>query len=288
MIGLNNFIKRAFAKYCKTTIEKITQEEIKKTFSKQYRENVESIRQEELFNILCRLFPESCSYELFIKFCSISRHIDKNIQGRYCGSLEDRLIQMMATYDAALRNKNIEGVCHVDIGVLFGGSLIAHLEVLKLMGLQQLVVGIDPFKGFYGKKEEPLTGLPITEDTVFKNIQTCKHDKIFVKIIPEYSESKNALKELQGRKVITLMIDGDHSYEGVKKDWELYSPLVVPGGYVIFDDYKMMFHFFTVTRFIMDLLHTRPDGWRVVGALDTTLVLQRLEDGEEFKITGGF
>lgn len=33
-----------------------------------------------------------------------------------------------------------------------------------------------------------------------------------------------------------LFIDGDHSYEGVKKDFELYSPLVRSGGVIAFHD----------------------------------------------------
>lgn len=33
-----------------------------------------------------------------------------------------------------------------------------------------------------------------------------------------------------------LFIDGDHSYEGVKQDWEMYSPLVRSGGLVGFHD----------------------------------------------------
>jgi predicted O-methyltransferase YrrM len=41
---------------------------------------------------------------------------------------------------------------------------------------------------------------------------------------------------LGGRPLDVLFIDGDHSYEGVKRDWELYSPLVRPGGIVGFHD----------------------------------------------------
>jgi spermidine synthase len=33
-----------------------------------------------------------------------------------------------------------------------------------------------------------------------------------------------------------LFIDGDHSYSSVLSDWLLYSPLVRPGGMVVFDD----------------------------------------------------
>jgi hypothetical protein len=34
-----------------------------------------------------------------------------------------------------------------------------------------------------------------------------------------------------------LVIDGDHSYAGVKHDSESYLGMVRPGGYVVFDDY---------------------------------------------------
>jgi cephalosporin hydroxylase len=41
---------------------------------------------------------------------------------------------------------------------------------------------------------------------------------------------------LEGRAVDFLFIDGDHRYEGVKADFELYSPLVRDGGLVGFHD----------------------------------------------------
>lgn len=33
-----------------------------------------------------------------------------------------------------------------------------------------------------------------------------------------------------------LFIDGDHNYDGVKKDWELYSPMLIQGSVVAFHD----------------------------------------------------
>lgn len=39
-----------------------------------------------------------------------------------------------------------------------------------------------------------------------------------------------------GQPLDFLFIDGDHSYEGVKCDWEMYSPLVRPRGVVAFHD----------------------------------------------------
>ena len=46
-----------------------------------------------------------------------------------------------------------------------------------------------------------------------------------------------ALKALlHGRPIDFLFIDGDHSYEGVKNDFQLYAPLVRDGGVVAFHD----------------------------------------------------
>jgi hypothetical protein len=43
---------------------------------------------------------------------------------------------------------------------------------------------------------------------------------------------------LHGEKLDFLFIDGDHSYQGVKLDWEDYRGFVRPGGYVAFHDIK--------------------------------------------------
>jgi len=41
---------------------------------------------------------------------------------------------------------------------------------------------------------------------------------------------------LGNRKIDFLFIDGDHSYQGVKKDFEMYAPLVKNKGYIAFHD----------------------------------------------------
>ena len=46
----------------------------------------------------------------------------------------------------------------------------------------------------------------------------------------------NLVEALAGEPIDVLFIDGDHTYEGVKADYELYSPLVRPGGVIGFHD----------------------------------------------------
>lgn len=43
-------------------------------------------------------------------------------------------------------------------------------------------------------------------------------------------------KCLGEKRLDVLYLDGDHSYEGIKQDFELYNPLVRPGGLIVFHD----------------------------------------------------
>lgn len=50
------------------------------------------------------------------------------------------------------------------------------------------------------------------------------------------SSLKKVKKVLKNKQIDLLYIDGDHSYEGVTKDFEMYSPLVKKGGIIAFHD----------------------------------------------------
>lgn len=41
---------------------------------------------------------------------------------------------------------------------------------------------------------------------------------------------------LDGRTIDLLYLDGDHMYDAVQRDWELYAPLVSPEGVIVLDD----------------------------------------------------
>jgi predicted O-methyltransferase YrrM len=83
------------------------------------------------------------------------------------------------------------------------------------------------------------------------------------------------LKELDGAPVDMLFIDGDHTYEGVKADWELYAPLVRPGGVIGFHDICLHAEmpFIEVNRFWFTLdgdkeeLVAWPPTWGGIGVI---------------------
>jgi predicted O-methyltransferase YrrM len=57
-------------------------------------------------------------------------------------------------------------------------------------------------------------------------------------VTPVIMKSAEAARSVETGPVRLLFIDGDHSYEGVRTDIDLWGPRVVPGGVVVFDDYE--------------------------------------------------
>lgn len=51
-----------------------------------------------------------------------------------------------------------------------------------------------------------------------------------------HQETRDEVAAFFGRPLDVLFVDGDHAYEGVKRDYELYAPLVRSGGLIAFHD----------------------------------------------------
>lgn len=81
----------------------------------------------------------------------------------------------------------------------------------------------------------------------------------------------NKVKEYFPNGIDLLFIDGDHTYNGIKKDFENYFPLVNSGGYIVFDDYLP----FVINgknrdapKIINELVSTNKDNIEVIGIID--------------------
>jgi predicted O-methyltransferase YrrM len=90
-------------------------------------------------------------------------------------------------------------------------------------------------------------------DTFKYNIGTDKYgtdllnEKTNFTYVPGNSHSQNTLNNIKSllneNKLDLLFIDGDHSYNGVKEDFIMYSPLVKKGGIIAFHDvHRSSFH----------------------------------------------
>ncbi|MDH6296602.1 class I SAM-dependent methyltransferase [Agrobacterium fabrum] len=112
----------------------------------------------------------------------------------------------------------------VEIGVWKGKSL-AFMQ--KLSSPSTNIIGIDPF------------ALPGQEEEV-----SYFHNAIFPNCLLIKNYSQNAIEQtLKISKAIKLLhIDGGHDSENVWADFLLYERFVIPGGYIVFDDYTDVAH----------------------------------------------
>ena len=105
----------------------------------------------------------------------------------------------------------------LEIGSSHGGTLIFWDRIVALGGK---IVSVD-----YN------TNHGITLD--FSNAQS---DITFLRRDSHDQKTLEAVQSVFDSDVDFLFIDGDHTYEGVKQDYEMYSPLVRVGGLIGFHD----------------------------------------------------
>jgi predicted O-methyltransferase YrrM len=116
----------------------------------------------------------------------------------------------------------------LEIGTAGGGTLFLFTRVADP---KATIISIDlpggPFGGGYPRWKIPLYLSFSKSGQKIYLIRRDSHD-------PQTLEEVERI--LGGEKADFLFIDGDHTYEGVKKDFEMYSPLVRDGGIIAFHD----------------------------------------------------
>jgi predicted O-methyltransferase YrrM len=120
----------------------------------------------------------------------------------------------------------------VEIGTRGGGTLLLWSQSSEQL---ELLVSIDLPGGIHGG------GYPDARAKLYRlftaNRSDCRLELLRRDSQTEATRAK-LIELLQGRPIDFLFIDGDHRYAGVKKDYELYTDLVKPGGMFAFHDIR--------------------------------------------------
>ena len=141
----------------------------------------------------------------------------------------------MGMIRAVVKNlRNRSNLIGAEIGV--GGSVHA-LQMLKHLDIKRLYL-IDPYisygPGMHGVFANNDVALKIKK--IAQEVLEPFYDKVEIVWIFEYSD-KAAIK-IQDEELDFVYIDGNHRYEYIKKDIELYYPKVKKGGLISGHDYK--------------------------------------------------
>jgi len=116
----------------------------------------------------------------------------------------------------------------VEIGTAGGGTLFLWC---RLAAEDATIISVDLPRGMFGG------GYPKWKVPIYRSFAK-EGQKIY--LIRGDSHDPTTLERVKSiladRKIDFLFIDGDHTYEGVRRDFEIYGPLVRSGGIIAFHD----------------------------------------------------
>lgn len=107
----------------------------------------------------------------------------------------------------------------IETGIAHGGSLIYYASILELIGKGE-VLGIDIDIREHNRIE-------IEKHPMFKRITMIQGSAISENVIEEIKP------HTEGKKVVMVCLDSNHTHAHVLKELELYSPFVTPGSYLV-------------------------------------------------------
>jgi len=159
--------------------------------------------------------------------------IEDSLDGRLATTISAAVLRVLAL--SSLRRKKLSVL---EIGTLFGISSCILKALGRLDQYDVHITVIDPLTGYYKRGSlDPQTGVPINRNTLERNFKKMNFDDSKVRIIEEFSQKSEAVRAAKRRKYDYIILDGDHSYEGLAKDYELYCDMLRPKGLLVFDDY---------------------------------------------------
>ena len=116
----------------------------------------------------------------------------------------------------------------LEIGTAKGGTLFLFSRIASK---DAKIISLDLPKGEFGG------GYSIFKIPLYKSFVRGRQKISLVRKDSHKLKTLNQIRDiLSGEKVDLLFIDGDHTYEGVKKDFEMYGPLVKNKGLIVFHD----------------------------------------------------
>tara|TARA_B100000401_G_C52800836_1_gene718484 strand:+ start:481 stop:1176 length:696 start_codon:yes stop_codon:yes gene_type:complete len=196
--------------------------------------------------------------------------VENEIEGRICHS-SIILIKILCEL------KDIKN--YLEIGVHNGGSMglmITNKNSTNLFGIDLFEDMYDINKHYNSEKYNKYQYFKRDNLNIEKTKSNLNKIKSLYKFNPNivlmqgnsyFNETENIFKEtIKSNTLDLLFIDGDHTNEGVKNDFDRYSKYVKQDGYIIFDDY----HHEEIKKYCDQLLKNNKD-YTLIGMFKSDL-----------------
>jgi hypothetical protein len=168
------------------------------------------------------------------------------------------------------------GACVVEIGVYEGSSAVVLCEVL---GPNSVLHLIDPFIDPVGwSLPRGWRAAPFATQRAMRRYGGGAHGP---RLEWHIARSQDVGRTWRGPAAEFVFIDGDHSPEGCREDWDVWHPHVRPGGAIAFHDARHGasdgFGSIGVTAVVDELFRTGdpPAGWSLESEVDGLVAVRR-------------
>jgi predicted O-methyltransferase YrrM len=194
---------------------------------------------------------------------------EERCEGRMATTIQAAMLRTLA-----LMSLQADKIELLEIGTLFGiGGGTLYQAGVRAQRDMRLTL-IDPLDGYYKQRmNDESTGVPVTRETLVRNLRVLGIPEQDYRIIQHLSTDPEAVKAASERTYDYVLIDGDHSLEGVAADFELYAPMVKPGGVIVFDDYATT-DWPAIQKFVDEHVRSN-DDWLWIGGEWRTGILRR-------------
>ncbi|MFI2505540.1 class I SAM-dependent methyltransferase [Streptomyces sp. NPDC018972] len=129
----------------------------------------------------------------------------------------------------------------LEIGTLYGMFSTGLIRMMERDGRSPSVTIVDPFAGVQlqpgtPRRSDP-SGTPVDEHAVRTNLALAGPAGVAARIQKGFSEDPDTRAAVSDRSYGVIVVDGDHSAEGVAKDLEWAEEIAAPGAIVVLDDF---------------------------------------------------
>jgi MMP 1-O-methyltransferase len=158
----------------------------------------------------------------------------------------------------------------VEIGSWMGRST-AWLAAGCKTAARERVHAVDTFAG--STEHQELEVLKSAGTTYHQFAENLERVGLFDYVEPVIAPSREAERRWDGKPIRLLFIDGDHSYEGVRADFDAWSRHVIAGGVIAFDD---VIDKWPGVKRCFDEVIAQDESWENYGGIGKVRAVRRL------------